>query len=392
MAVNLTNAEKALKQVYLDVITEQLNLSSHPFLSRVKQTTRDVYGKEIRKPVIYGINGGVGVGEEDGDLPKAGGNKYQQFVSTLKNLYGTIEISDKAIRATANDSGAFVNLLNAEMEGLIKASNFNLGRMLFGDGTGKIGGIFHVEGQKVAVEDVEKYLVGMCVDVRKADGTIASGCNGLRISRVDKGNGYICFEGISDATKFVEVGDGIFSQGAYYNEITGLKAIFSDMVDNIYGIYKDTNEWLHPYTLTNAGEITELKIQTALDAIEERSGGKTDFIVCSWGVRRALQNLFATSKCNVDVMNLEGGFKAISYNGIPVVADRFCPKGTMYLLNTDDFTMHQLCDWQWLAGEDGNVLKQIPGKPVYTATLVKYADLICSRPAGQGMISGITEK
>jgi hypothetical protein len=90
-------------------------------------------------------------------------------------------------------------------------------------------------------------------------------------------------------------------------------------------------------------------------------------------------------------MEIEGGFKAISFNGIPVVADRFCPEGTMYLLNTDDFIVHQLCDWQWLEGEDGKILKQVPGKPVYTATLVKYAELMCNKPSGQGMLSGITE-
>ena len=79
------------------------------------------------------------------------------------------------------------------------------------------------------------------------------------------------------------------------------------------------------------------------------------------------------------------------YNGIPVVSDRFCPEGTMYLLNTDDFVLHQLCDWQFLEGEDGRILKQVAGKPVYTATLVKYADLICLKPIGQAMLSGITE-
>ena len=63
----------------------------------------------------------------------------------------------------------------------------------------------------------------------------------------------------------------------------------------------------------------------------------------------------------------------------------------MYLLNSADFALHQLCDWQWLEGEDGSVLRQVPGKPVYSATLVKYADLLCSRPNGQGMLSGITE-
>jgi hypothetical protein len=63
----------------------------------------------------------------------------------------------------------------------------------------------------------------------------------------------------------------------------------------------------------------------------------------------------------------------------------------MYLLNTDDFCLHQLSDWRWLEGEDGKILKQIAGKPVYTATLVKYAELICARPYGQGMLTGIEE-
>ena len=90
-------------------------------------------------------------------------------------------------------------------------------------------------------------------------------------------------------------------------------------------------------------------------------------------------------------MELAGGFKAISYNGIPVVSDRFAPQGTMYLLNTKEFNLHQLCDWKWLEGEDGRVIKQNLNRPTYSATLVKYADIICNKPAGQAMISGIKE-
>ena len=61
-------------------------------------------------------------------------------------------------------------------------------------------------------------------------------------------------------------------------------------------------------------------------------------------------------------------------------------------MNTNDFKIHQLCDWQWLEGEDGKVLKQVPGTPVFSATLVKYAELICERPCGQGMITGICDE
>lgn len=172
-------------------------------------------------------------------------------------------------------------------------------------------------------------------------------------------------------------------------ELTGLGAIFSDSA-TLYGVTRAGNPWMNPYTETAVGAITENKIQKAMDKVEENAGSAVNFIVCSWGVRRALINELSKSR-HTETLELEGGFRALSFNGIPVVADRFCPEGTMYLLNTEDFCLHQLCDWQWLEGEEGKILRQKAGKPVYTATLVKYAELICSRPCGQAKLSGITE-
>ena len=116
-----------------------------------------MWGKEIRRLAQYGINGGIGAGTEDGTLPAAAGNNYDQFVLTLKNLYGTIEISDKAVRASENNVGAFVNLLNAEMEGLLKASSFNFGRMLFGDGNGTLGKVYYSEFSLIRRRGVPKW-------------------------------------------------------------------------------------------------------------------------------------------------------------------------------------------------------------------------------------------
>ena len=139
--VTLETADKALKTVYLGVVSNQLNINSNPLFAKIKQSSTYVTGKEVRKVAPFGINGGIGAGDEDGPLPLAGGNNYVQFISGLKNLYGTIEISDKAIRASQNNASAFVNLLNAEMEGLIKASAYNFSRMLFGNGSGKLAEI-----------------------------------------------------------------------------------------------------------------------------------------------------------------------------------------------------------------------------------------------------------
>ena len=209
-----------------------------------------------------------------------------------------------------------------------------------------------------------------------------------KIVAIDREEKKLYFDQSNVGTTAV-IGGAMYLYGSKDYEITGLKAIFGNGA--LYGVERSVSPVMKPYVKTNVGAISENAIQKAMDCIEENSGGKVNFIVCSWGVRRALAEYFRAHGAAVPTVEFEGGFKAMSFNGVPVVADRFCPEGTMYLLNTDDFKIHQLCDWKWLEGEDGKILKQVPGKPIYTATLVKYAELMCSRPNGQGMLSGITE-
>lgn len=386
--VTMTSADSALKEFYLGAVSEQLNTAVNPLLARIRQSTADVWGKEVRRLAQYGVNGGIGAGTEEGDLPSSAGNNYEQFVTTLKNLYGTLEISDKAVRASENSAGAFVNLLNAEMEGLVRASAFNFGRMLFGDGSGVLCKVTAVSGNTVTVDSVQNLIEGMTVDILAADGTANSGAAARRIATLDRNNKQIVLSGATITG--VKATDLVCVQGSYNLELTGLGAIFKD-TGTLYGLDRATHKWLIPYMEEEVGTITEAKLQTALDKLEETAGSRADFIVCSWGVKRALQEALSSSRIPIDTEVLAGGYKAITYNGIPVVADRFCPAGTMYLLNTEDFCLHQLSDWKWLEGDDGRVLRQVPGKPLYTATLVKYADLVCARPCGQAMLSGITE-
>lgn len=387
--VTLQSAENALKTLYLGVVSDQLNTNVNPLLAAIEQTASDVWGKEIRKLAPYGINGGIGAGTETGDLPAAAENNYAQFVLTLKNLYGTIEISDKAIRASQNNAGAFVNLLNAEMEGLLKASKFNFGRMLYGDGTGTLTTVESASGNNVVVASVQNLIEGMVVDVLTSDGA-STGVAGRRITSIDRSSKTITLSGNAIPASTLTKGNIITVQGSYKNELTGLGAIFGTG-STLYGLSKTANKWLNPRSYTSTA-IDDVTIQKVIDEMDEVAGSKADFIVCSFGVKRAYQEYLTENKSNVDIMNLAGGYKAISYNGIPVVSDRFAPSGTMYVLDTTEFHLHQLCDWRWLEGDNGKIIRQVAGKPVYTATLVKYADLICDKPSGQAKISGITEK
>ena len=83
MATTITNAENALKTYYLDAITSQLNDYVNPFFAAIEKSTNDVWGKEVKKLAISGVNGGVGAGNEDGELPKSNSNKYLQLINYL---------------------------------------------------------------------------------------------------------------------------------------------------------------------------------------------------------------------------------------------------------------------------------------------------------------------
>lgn len=378
--VTLQSAESALKSVYLGAVTELLNTKANPLLAKIEQTSTDVCGKEIRKAAKYGINGGVGAGDETGTLPTASSVSYLQFVATLKNLYGQIEISDKAIRASADGQGAFTDLLNSELTDLLNASKFNLGRMLYGDGSGKLATITDLEGK--TVDSTRNLAPGLLVDVYSAAGALVA--NGLKITDVSYEDGTI---ELSSWPTSLANNAVMYVQGSKNKEITGIGSLFSSS-GTLYGLSKSSYSFLNSYSKTSS-TLDEIVIQKVIDKLEMESGSVIDFIACSAKAKYAFQDYMASYKRNIDIMELNGGYKSLSYNGIPLVYDRFVPEGQMIFLDTKAFKLHQLCDWRYLETENGKILRQTQGKPTYTATLVKYCDLICDRPNGQGRITGI---
>ena len=380
--VTLQTAENALKSVYLGTITDIMNTKVNPLLTKIEQTATDVWGKEIHTACKVGLNGGFGAGSESGPLPTAKENMYVQFVSTLKNLYGKIEISDKAIRAGSDERGAFTDILNAEIEGLLNASKFNLGRMLYGDGSGRLcstlGGNT-MDG--FSVSSTKNLAPGMVIDLESGGTAIAKG---VRITEVNHLTSTIKFD---DTSEF-PVCD-LYVQGSKGNELTGLGAIFGNS-EYLYGNKRSDIASVLPSTKELNSALDEIVIQEVIDNVENYANSTINFIGVSADVKYAYQEYMAQYKRNIDIMNLDGGFKSLSFNGIPLVYDRFIENGTMYLLDTTKFKLHQLCDWRFLENINGKILHQSEGKPVYTATLVKYCDLICSNPKGQAKITGIT--
>ena len=386
--LNANNADKILRTVYLDVIANQLDTGTSPFFNMVNKGSEDIYGKEVVSPASFGINGGVGCADDDADLPMASSSEFLSFRAPIVNIFGNIEISDKVLRASQTTAGSVVNLLNNEMESLLKAAKFNFARMLFQDGKGIlckiVGSNSAASGGSttIYVDGLKNVIEGMIVDVIKNKSVVSAG---HRITYVDRAAKTIKVSGtVSDLTE----GNILTLQGSYQNELYGLPYLYATPAEasTLYGNVRSAMTYLMP-SEKKVTSLTADIIQETLDDIEERSGGTINLMIASYDMRRKYLSSLQESRINVDYMNLDGGFKSMSYNGIPFYADRFVPEKTVHFVNTDDFRLQQLGDWSWIEGDGGRILRQLDNKAAYGATLVKYANLICVRPIGQAKMT-----
>ena len=98
--ITIENADKALKDYYLDAVTAQLNDGVSPFFSAIEKSAVNVYGKDVKMAVIRGTSGDILGGGGGGKLPDPYKKRYLSGGKPLKKMYGTIEISGKALRAS----------------------------------------------------------------------------------------------------------------------------------------------------------------------------------------------------------------------------------------------------------------------------------------------------
>ncbi|NLB80107.1 MAG: hypothetical protein GX800_00490 [Clostridiaceae bacterium] len=234
---NLITFEKALKENYLPVWRNQLGVEPSALLSKVKKVP--LKSDKIVSSAPIGLSGGFGFGAEGQATPAAGGVRFERFETNSKDMYVNIAFSAKAVRLTGS-GGAMANALDTEVKGAYETAKWNVGRALFGNGTGVLTTIsaLAVAGKTITVADTTYLKEGLIIDIYETgETTPVTGGAGRRIVSVDRANKTITVSG-DDSTYdagFITV------QNSYNREITGLGAIFDNNITKLYGITKATN-------------------------------------------------------------------------------------------------------------------------------------------------------
>ena len=295
--IQLKQAENALKQVYLEVISNQLNCNIDPFISKVEKTTRDVWGKEILIPYQRAT--------------EFGEREWGNISTDLANVAFTIELFDKAIRVAQNNAGAFVNLLNSEIESMLKEGMYRISNAIY-------------------TKDTKPEYLPLKAPFRPIE--------------------------------FISLFD-----------------IFNIKEKTIYGL--DREEWGLVPEIRHLEEFNPAIVEEIIDDVNP----DIDFLICNSNMKRKIHQYFLDHRQNVGRKDFGhiGSYMEFNSN-VSIIPYKNIPDNEIWLVNSRDFTLNQLCDWQWLPDEEGRILRQdVTGKPVYRATLVKYANLMCHNVKGQ---------
>ena len=142
MAQILTKLEAILKDKYQPALTNQINTEPSPFLEKIKKVA--LTNNTIKCAAPIGINGGFGFGAEGVGTPKAGAQRYTRFEIDAVDMYVDLQISNKTIELASSNASSMINALDSEIKGSYAAAKWNIGRALFGDGSGKLAKVTSV--------------------------------------------------------------------------------------------------------------------------------------------------------------------------------------------------------------------------------------------------------
>lgn len=396
----LTFASEAIKLVYGDLHEQLYNKT--PALQLIESSAANLTrnGKEVVFDTHIGRNQGIGARNVREILPTAGAQKYKQAHLYLTNLYGAIEVDGQLFEQAAEDYQAFINVVDAEIQGLKRDMAVDLNRQVYGDGTGTIGVVVDVTNQVIEVDDTHWFQEGMILDaVVVSTGAKANGAGHLEVTSIDDTASTVTVTGtigqdvVAD-TVLVRASNGANSFG---KEWQGLAAIVDDTsvlheIDPYeYPSWKATVDSLG--TSGNPGTLTELDLINLVQKVD-RKGGDVDVMLASPGVYNAYWNLLQGFRQFTNTASLTGGQRSFTFEalGKPIrfVSDYAAPKGYLYALSSKEIVLNRKKDWSWM-DRDGSMWSRVADTDAYEARYFQYSQLGTYRRNAHAVLSNIAE-
>lgn len=401
---SLTTVSALLKDLYIPPTVEQLN-NEVLIVQRVESSSKELIpGNKARISLHKTRSGGIGDRIEDEDLPTAGNQGYAYAEFDIKYKYGRFRVTGPSMVRTSSDAQAFLSTLRGELDGLKNDLRRDMARQCYADGSAKIAQCGTTSSSTTVqlnttsgAEAIRKghLHVGMNIDIGTAADptTIASARS---ITSVSLTNSTVVISGAAVTTSsshyvFRAGNSGNTTNGVSVREIDGLQKLVASAANTVGGIDASAagNDYWDNLRATSVGTITIDKILGYLNEIDAEGGDPTLWITTP-GVQRQVFNQLQAQVRYTNSDRLSGGFKSLDVSGYPLVADKDCPNGTMFLLTEKHLKLFSDQDWHFLE-EDGKVLKWVDSRDAWQGVMARYMNLGIDRRKPQYIATGITD-
>jgi hypothetical protein len=385
-SLTLSDYDDILKEFYLPLFEKQF-VHQTVLMDDVilKRDSEHIEGKYAYIPLEFETWGGFGsVGESD-TLPTPEPSDYARTRVPMAYHYAAFRLTGPVMEASRSQSGAFAPSLNREMTSKINVFHRQINRQLWNDGSGVLAlvddgspdvtlGVDAAYG--IANDDNGALFIGPNMNLNfqsaKSGGT-------------DRGNARVTAVSGStitiDADPGVSDNDFIFLEGGAGNEMMGLYG----GIDNysIVSTFQNLTSATQPSWISQihngasagtAEPLTRTRINKVLRDVNHTGGGDTKFILGSPDVQLAYGDMAARNNIQVNEIDLDNGWRGLSYNGIPWMADKFAPENKAAFIDPSALRIYEMARPQWLDRGTG-VLKQVGRTDVYEAQYFWYAEL-----------------
>lgn len=429
MPLAKSDYEAAMK-IYYKPMKDMLE-NATALLSRLQRYEELTGGVFQQNPIRKGRTSSIGARKDttgaDDDLPVGGKPSYDKMTFTPTSQYATVRLTGFSMRMTKNPSFADVQAQTQVMEDTTKDFKKDINRQLFGVGSAELCQVNDTTTASVTACIVSSVLyptwptkflyAGEVIDARVCTtGAAVALADSISVVSVDSTNQVTLSAGFikTTTTQALYREDNVYLTSI--KEMYGLEAALGNVnpsaflgarevlqgftsrgtrnITNFGNISRATagNEVLKGNELANGGVLRSFSVnlvEAGIDEAEIKGGGVVSLLQTNHPIYRLYGSLLTAAKQYEGMaMELDGGFKALKVNGIPMVKDVECPDYTIYCIDESTMSLGVVDDWQWL-DDGGGILKRLDGKDVYEGVLVRDMQLLCNKPIANCVIRDV---
>lgn len=391
---SLTN-QSALFKTKFGKLSENSYNSASPVLGTIKKDY-NFTGEDMKVTVPTFFAGGIG----SGSLPTANPASVVKATILAKKVYATTEIQREALKASANDEGAFVEAMKWNVQKTVEANNRNMSRIIFGDGTGALGTI-NANATGTAAAPVIVVSLASWVEGHWEENdyvNVGTDASVFAITAVNPATRAVTLTRLSGTLDLTATGSGqiVYLQNSKDNDPVGFKGVLDATSGTQYGVTIQRRFQATQIAAAGSGISNDI-MNELVSKIMFKCGKAPKMLVTSYTQMRKIKNFMEDQKVyQIDPRASELKGK-VSWSGIEflangskmaIIEDRMCPDDRMYALNTDFITSYHRPDFGWF-DDDGTVFLRVSNDDAYGARYGGYYQNYII-PSFHGVVSGLS--